>query len=331
MTEQPGRFRQIKKLLRAIGWWLADGALARWPASTRQDDARELSARLARIEATVQALQDRPVSAPGVERHLADIIGRIEVLTDIIIADSDERRACEGVRVLGPTFLGKHSARMYSQNYEESVVTEIFKRIGTKDRTFIEVGVGDGLQNTTRFLLQMGWRGLWIEANPADCAKIRSRFSTEIQSGDLQLVEALVTTENIQGLIDQAGIAPEVDYMSVDIDQNTSHAWKAISTKARACCVEYNASVPPSVDLEVPYDASANWDLTNYFGASLKALERIGRDKRMSLVGCDTAGVNAYFVAAELADGKFVGPFDAETHFQPARYYNRRRGHRPSP
>ena len=37
------------------------------------------------------------------------------------------------------------------------------------------------------------------------------------------------------------------------------------------------------------------------------------------MVGCDLAGVNAYFVRADLTGDHFLGPFDAETHFEPFR------------
>ena len=67
---------------------------------------------------------------------------------------------------------------------------------------------------------------------------------------------------------------------------------------------------------------------TARFGASLKCLEEIGQTKGMSLVGCDIAGVNAFFVRAGLAPGRFLAPFDAKTHWEPPRYHLAfRRGH----
>ena len=94
--------------------------------------------------------------------------------------------------------------------------------------------------------------------------------------------------------------------------------------------MEYNAHFPPSTDYEVPYEASRAWDGSNFFGASLKALERPGWTKEMSLVGCDLMGVNAYFVADNLLGDKFLAPYSAERHYCPPRYpfVRGQRGHR---
>ena len=39
----------------------------------------------------------------------------------------------------------------------------------------------------------------------------------------------------------------------------------------------------------------------SYYGASLKALEKLGRKKKYTLVGVDKNGVNAFFVRNDLA------------------------------
>ncbi|MFV0279409.1 MAG: hypothetical protein ACK5JM_01455, partial [Rhodoblastus sp.] len=64
------------------------------------------------------------------------------------------------------------------------------------------------------------------------------------------------------------------------------------------------------------------------YGASVPALERIGREKAMSLVGCDICGVNAFFVRNDLTGDHFVRPFDSATHWEPLRMtLVGRRGH----
>src|ERR1700674_965222 len=52
-----------------------------------------------------------------------------------------------------------------SQNGEDGIIGEIFRRIGASDRTFAEVGIGDGTQNNTAFLLSQGWTGFWIDSD----------------------------------------------------------------------------------------------------------------------------------------------------------------------
>ncbi len=225
-------------------------------------------------------------------------------------------------------FLGRHAAKMFSQNYEDAIVAEIFARVGEGNRRFIEIGAGDGSENTTRFLSMLGWSGVWFEGDPANIRTAREGMANVVAEGRLQIIEAMVDTVTINGLVGQVELGSEVDFISIDIDQNTSHIWRALSVSARVVCVEYNAALPPSIAYEVPYDPKQIWDLTNHYGASLKALERIGCEKGMSLVGCDRHGVNAFFVRNDLVGDKFLSPFTAEQHFQPARFsLSRPRGH----
>ncbi|GGF63732.1 hypothetical protein GCM10007301_24400 [Azorhizobium oxalatiphilum] len=236
----------------------------------------------------------------------------------------------EQIRKFGPTFLAKYNTHLFSQAYEDAAISEIFARIGTRHKTFIEIGVEDGSENTTRLLLMLGWKGVWIEGNAGFYNRITDTFANEIASGQLQAIHAMAEPDTVQSLIDSANLGPEVDLLSVDIDQHTSHVFRAIQTSARAACVEYNAHFPPAVDYEVPYVPGAAWNGTNWFGASLKRLEVIAAGKDLSLVGCDLMGINAFFVRNDLTEDRFPKPFTAGHHYQPPRYQLIRphRGHR---
>jgi hypothetical protein len=71
-----------------------------------------------------------------------------------------ETRSLEKKRLLS------HGFKAYSQNDEDGIIQEIFHRIGTVNKNFVEIGVGNGLENNTLYLLLQGWRGLWVESNP---------------------------------------------------------------------------------------------------------------------------------------------------------------------
>jgi hypothetical protein len=213
--------------------------------------------------------------------------------------------------------LCRHHAQVYSQNGEDGIIAEIFRRIGDRNRFFVEIGTENGLQNNTRFLLEQGWSGVWIDANFGEARDIFAEF---VSSSVLTLVETKVTAENINSLLDEHSVPTNFDFLSVDIDQNTSHVWRVLARHARVSCIEYNASLPPMAAVEVPYEPDASWDGTNWFGAGLKVLERIGAEKCVSLVACELAGVNAFFVDAQEATGRFQEPFTAEMHWEPPRY-----------
>jgi hypothetical protein len=142
----------------------------------------------------------------------------------------------------------------------------------------------------------------------------------------------MVTAENIAALLAEAGAPERFDYLSIDLDMNTWHVWKALGGyKARAACIEYNASIPPSHEFVVPYDPAAVWDGSNFYGAGLKSLELLGAAQGYALVGCDFYGVNAFFVGEGEDLSGFIGPYTAEKHYQPPRYFAPfRHGHWPA-
>ena len=51
------------------------------------------------------------------------------------------------------------------------------------------------------------------------------------------------------------------DLLSLDVDRNTSHLWRALSGLApRIVVIEYNAAIPRDDAWEVAYRSDAPWD-----------------------------------------------------------------------
>jgi hypothetical protein len=230
-----------------------------------------------------------------------------------------------------PKRLARYYAQVYSQHCEDGFIAEIFSRIGTRSRTFLEIGVEDGLENTTRLLLEQGWCGIWVEGDVVKANRARTTFSDFIEKGELKIITAHIGRENVNKILDDFQIPMEFDMISIDIDQNTTHIWRELNRRSRVICIEYNACLPPSVPIEVPYDAETIWDGTNWFGGSLKVIEMIGRKKGMSLVGCDPFGANAYLISEDEVGQKFAAPFTAENHYELPKYsLTAKIGHAPS-
>jgi hypothetical protein len=225
-------------------------------------------------------------------------------------------------RYADPRHLAHFEAQVFSQNGEDGIISEILRRIGTTDRFFVEIGAGHGIEGNTVYLLRKGWKGIWVEADPRAVRSIRTQFEAELESGQLQLVHSFVTRENAPELLREARVPGEFDVLSIDVDRNTSHVWRALSAfRPRVLVIEYNASIPASDEWEVPYDADAVWDESSYFGASLKSLERLGAERGYVLVGCERTGLNTFFVRADAARDHFPGPLNAEACYEPPRYF----------
>jgi hypothetical protein len=225
-------------------------------------------------------------------------------------------------RYQDPLRLIPHGSQHFSQNYEDGMIAEIFRRIGVKHRTFLEIGVGDGAENNTTCLLLKGWQGWWIDGGAAEVASIQRRLLTMPETAlRLTVRQALVSPGNARELLAQLRVPNEVDIFSLDIDQDTFHIWAALDDfRPRIVVVEYNSAIPPDTTWIHPYETGNCWNYTQAFGASLKAFETLGRGYGYSLVGCDLTGINAFFVRDDLVGEHFAAPFTAENHYEPPRY-----------
>lgn len=242
-------------------------------------------------------------------RHVSSMLAqeRIEYL-------QAQQRARDLKRVAGYGF------KAYSQNDEDGILQEIFVRIGTTNRVFVEFGCGGGLENNSLYLLISGWRGLWIDGNHENVESARALHSTAVENGSLVVEQHLLTADNIDPIISNRH-SGEIDLLVIDVDGNDYWIWKALrSLLPRVVVIEYNATFRPPTRVVQPYAPDARWDGTNYFGASLAALEELGSSKGYALVGCNLTGLNAFFVRKDCVRECFCEPFSAENHYVPPSY-----------
>lgn len=213
----------------------------------------------------------------------------------------------------------RFGAKAYCQNDEDGILAEIFRRIGPGGRRFLEIGVEDGRQCNSLALLLRGWQGAWVEADAARAEGARRNAGQFVGTGALAIHHGHATPQNIGDLV---GPGP-LDLLSIDIDGNDYWLWQAAPNHPRVVVIEYNASWFPPLDVVMARDDGFDWAATgtNGAGASLTALTRLGAAKGYHLVGCSAAGVNAFFVRADLTGDHFAAPFTAQNHFEPPRYF----------
>src|SRR5262245_64955269 len=139
-----------------------------------------------------------------------------------------------------PKRLLRHGFKVFSQNDEDGIIQEIFRRIGTLDRRFVEFGVDRGFECNTAKLLIEGWQGLWIEGDARAVTQMRERFAPFLAERKLALAQGRVTADNINAILESAGVTGEIDILSIDIDGNDYWIWKAIDVvRPRVVIIEY--------------------------------------------------------------------------------------------
>lgn len=215
------------------------------------------------------------VYAAVITHHLGRMRRFLRVRTERLQKDLMVTTVLEGHRYCDPRHVCRFEAQVYSQHGEDGIISEILNRIDETNRVFVEIGSGEGVENNTRYRLIQGWSGIWFDA---DAEKVR-RSKCVASERCLEVVHARVTAENAAQLMRRHAVPAVFDLLSLDIDRNTSHIWRAL------------AHLAPRI-----------------FGASLTTLQALGESLGYALVGCELSGTNAFFVRRELLNEEFLGP-----------------------
>lgn len=178
--------------------------------------------------------------------------------------------------------------KYFSQQDEDGVTLRVIDRMGLKPGTFLEIGVGNGLENNTLILLLLGWRGAWIG---------NEEIAFKLCSGrKLRFLKQWVTKDNCVELATRAvGNLVNVDVLSVDVDGNDYHFVSALigaGLNPRLLIVEYNARFPGKYVMPYKEDYHKSKAGMADFGASLASWADLLSDFRLLTAN----GVNAFFV-----------------------------------
>jgi len=215
----------------------------------------------------------------------------------------------------------KYEHQTFSQNGEDGIINEIFNRLGITTGEFIEIGTGDGCENNTRLLLELGWKGVWIDGSTKNLNTIKSNFQNFIKNDKLLAYANFVNENNINSILQKYDISKDVDLLSLDLDLTTHLVWESINyITPKVLVIEYNGFFPKNSLWEAVVEDNEVWDGSINMGASLSTIIKISESKGYKHIGCDITGTNAFFVLEELVS-KYFSDFSFNTSQQPARPY----------
>jgi hypothetical protein len=186
-----------------------------------------------------------------------------------------------------------------SQNEEDGITLAIFKEAGVSNSRFVEIACGDNGGNSGFLARELGWSGLMVDQNPEMVAIARARFNAE----RVKVVEAWVTRETVNDLLEEHGATGEIDLLSIDIDGNDYWLWEAIEVcSPRLVIIECNLYFGPERAVAIPYDPGFDRHQHSrmYCGASLGAMARLADRKDYRLVAMEPYGPNAYFLREDV-------------------------------
>jgi len=203
-----------------------------------------------------------------------------------------------------PKTLHESEFKVFSQWGEDGIIQYLIRHVVIENDTFVEFGASNYLESNTRFLLiNNNWSGLVMDGDPENVSLIKSdpiywRYNLKADC-------SFITKDNINDLLESNGVSGDIGLLSVDIDGNDYWVWKEIEViSPRVVVLEYNSRFGAERAVTIPYDENFIRQKAHfssiYFGASLKALVNLSKQKGYSFVGCNTNGVNAFFVRSDL-------------------------------
>ncbi len=248
---------------------------------------------------------------------------RIKVEEDIAAIRSEFKKLIPDSPII-------HGHSVYSQNDEDGILEDIFKRLNIASPNFFEFGVAPQ-ENNTNYLLLKGSKGCWIDKGLSDFKQLISKNNT------LNVFDEFVKIENIVPILEQGCeflhiTTNGIDLISLDLDGNDYYFIEKIIRSGifpKVFSLEYNAVFPPPLDIRIEYSENNIWQGDDYFGCSLTAYCQL-LSSYYTLVACNIPGSNCFFVLNEL-NAPFTA-YPVRDLYQPPRYYHSpfTKGHPPS-
>ena len=242
--------------------------------------------------------------------HLRSDADVQKLLTANLVLQSHARRTEEFV-----SNIQLAEFRVFSQWGDDGIVQFLVNYLDIEHKNFIEFGVETYHEATTRFLLvQNNWSGFVMDSSKRNIARLKAQDI--YWRHELLALPAFVTRNNINRLIVDNGFENKVGLLHIDIDGNDYWIWKEITTiKPEIVIVEYNHRFGSSLPCVMPYTDKPTDNAER--GASLLSLCDLAEEKGYCFVGCESHGVNAYFVRKDKI--KNLSPLTAEQGYAAAK------------
>ncbi len=201
----------------------------------------------------------------------------------------------------------------FSNFDEERMLSDYVARLVPDEaaRVAVDVGAGDGIRGSNTYALFLGgWRGVGFEGDERRARRLARAYK------NLEGVEArhaLVTPDNVVGLLKAEGVPADFGVLSLDIDSYDYWVLDAVlkGCRPRVVVTEINEKIPPPVRFRVSFDPDFRLQ-HHFFGYSIASLEELCARHSYALLAVEYN--NAFVAPRELVDESDV--LDAATAYR---------------
>lgn len=162
----------------------------------------------------------------------------------------------------------------------------------------VEFGAWDGIHllNSRTLILDHGHRAVLIEPDDKKFKQLKKNYSKTSRVECLKAVVGWSSENGLDSLLKNTSCPLSPDFLSIDVDGNDYHIWKAVDVyRPAVVCVEFNPTIPQDVDYIQKADPYVQQ------GNSLRSLCCLAKEKAYGILHVDfhdvLFGSHEYFAA----------------------------------
>src|SRR3989338_9100977 len=116
--------------------------------------------------------------------------------------------------------LEEYKKNITSQHGEDGIIAEIFRRMGAENKWCVEFGALNGTHhsNTWKLIMQDGWSGVLIEADPTYAEKLKEVYKNTPRARCFNEFVEFEGEHSLDSILARTSIPRDFDLLSVDID-----------------------------------------------------------------------------------------------------------------
>ena len=192
-----------------------------------------------------------------------------------------------------------YEKQITSQHGEDGIIEQMINSIKNPNKTFLEIGWGDGGTNMTWHLMtDQGWTGVGVDAK--EPKKGKDKFTSKFTH-----VQEFVFPHTCKRYLELVPL--DCDFFSLDIDSFDYEVAKVLMEngfRPKTVCVEINAFFGANHYGSFPYREVRKkvYNKTSYAGVSIKKYIAFWNHYGYEYFGYDTSCTNAFFYHREMCE-----------------------------
>jgi hypothetical protein len=181
--------------------------------------------------------------------------------------------------------LSGYEYSVYSRSGEDGIFSKIFQLTPPSSFFCVELGSGDGCSDSPTLVLRLqGWNSLLLDRL--------------YENHGEHLFKEFLTAQNINEILQKYCVPQDLDLLCIDTGYNDYYLWKGIDPiyQPAVVMIRYNPTLLPVLDNVVKYRPYFGGDHSSYFGASILALQKLGKSKGYTLIYAERSGSYLFFI-----------------------------------